>query len=597
MKPLALLFLCSLLAPALRAQAPPLLNYQGLVAVSGVNFDGTGQFKFALVSTTGTTTYWSNDGTSTAGSQPTAAVALAVTKGLYAVLLGDTSLPNMTAVPASLFANADVRLRVWFNNGVAGFQQMVPDQRVAAAGYAMNAASVPISAVYASPAPWVVGWGDNPQGQATVPATLVNVVQVAAGAGHSLARRSDGTLAAWGDNTSGQTTLPVPALTGTTWIAAGSSHSLAVKSDGTVAAWGLNDAGQTTVPGTATGVTQVAAGARHSIARKSDGTVVVWGDNSFNQRTVPGTATGVTAVAAGNDHCLALTSAGVVVAWGRNDALQTTVPVLAQTGVKAIAAGAFHSLALKTDGTVVAWGWNLGGQTTVPAGLTGVVSLDGGYAHSVAVKSDGTVVAWGDSPHGETVIPVNLTSVIAVSAQGDHTLALRASIVPAPLARLDADNVFLGRIGIGRTAAANALEVEGGASKSTAGNWAANSDRRIKTGITPVAGALETLSRVRPVTFRYTPEYLAAHPGIPDVPYYNVIAQEFREVFPDAVKGSGDRLPDGNGEILQVDTYPAMITTVAAVNELQAKLKAKDDDINALKRRLDALEQLIKARP
>ena len=37
-------------------------------------------------------TYWSNDGTSSAGSQPTAAVTLTVAGGLYSVLLGDTSL-------------------------------------------------------------------------------------------------------------------------------------------------------------------------------------------------------------------------------------------------------------------------------------------------------------------------------------------------------------------------------------------------------------------------------------------------------------------------------------------------------------------------
>ena len=31
------------------AQVPQLINYQGRVAAGGVNFDGTGQFKFALV--------------------------------------------------------------------------------------------------------------------------------------------------------------------------------------------------------------------------------------------------------------------------------------------------------------------------------------------------------------------------------------------------------------------------------------------------------------------------------------------------------------------------------------------------------------------
>jgi hypothetical protein len=69
-------------AAMLHAQVPQLLNYQGRVAVGTTNFNGSGSFRFALVNAAGTTTYWSNDGTSTAGSQPTAAVALTVTKGL-----------------------------------------------------------------------------------------------------------------------------------------------------------------------------------------------------------------------------------------------------------------------------------------------------------------------------------------------------------------------------------------------------------------------------------------------------------------------------------------------------------------------------------
>jgi len=216
-----------LLAPALHAQVPQLLNYQGRVAVGATNFDGSGSFKFALVNggtlasvqatatatrtgsfitsvsvtdggagytsspavslsggggsgatatatvsagvvvsinvtSAGTgytstptvsiaapapsfayTTYWSNDGTSAAGSQPTAAVTLTVTKGLYSVQLGDTTLPNMTAIPATVFANPDVRLRVWFDDGTAnGSQLLTPDQRLAAVGYAMMAGAL-----------------------------------------------------------------------------------------------------------------------------------------------------------------------------------------------------------------------------------------------------------------------------------------------------------------------------------------------------------------------------------------------------------------------------------------------------------------------
>ena len=213
------------------AQVPSLINYQGKIAVAGVNYNGTGQFKFALVnggvnqSQTATatatvvngfivgatltsggsgytaapavtvngtgngaqllatitgeavtglqvvnpgsgyqlgsttisvapptpnmalTTYWSNDGSSSSGSQPTVAVSLPVSNGCYSILLGDTQILNMQQIPPGVFKNNDVRLRVWFSDGSNGFQLMTPDQRLSAVGYAMIAANVPDGAI------------------------------------------------------------------------------------------------------------------------------------------------------------------------------------------------------------------------------------------------------------------------------------------------------------------------------------------------------------------------------------------------------------------------------------------------------------------
>ena len=57
-------------------------------------------------------------------------MALSVAQGLYSVQLGDAALPNMGAVPTTVFSNPDVRLRVWFNDGVNGSQLLTPDQRI-----------------------------------------------------------------------------------------------------------------------------------------------------------------------------------------------------------------------------------------------------------------------------------------------------------------------------------------------------------------------------------------------------------------------------------------------------------------------------------
>ena len=766
----------ALLQQALPAAVPQVLNHQGRLAVNGVNFEGSGQFKFALVNLTGNVTFWSNDGTGSSGSEPTAAVTLAVSKGLYAVLLGDASVSNMTAVPTSVFENADVRLRVWFNDGSNGFQLMTPDQRLAASPYALaadkansaasataftgsltgevtgtqgataisaatvtgkaltgygseagnitasdtilsainklngnnglkaNAASptftgnvsgitatmvglgnvtntsdaakpvstaqqtalnlkanvasptftgtVQLPAGSSSAAPLrlatgtnlttavlgsvefdgtnlylttnatsptrkivaladpgssapialtnlvgaaakpVVAWGRNTNAQTTVP-TLANVSAVAAGSAHSLALLEAGTVVAWGLNTSGQTTVP-PTLSGVTEIAAGATHNLARKSDGTLVAWGSNTYGQTTIPSGITTAIKVAAGEKYSLALLANGTVRAWGDNFFGQTTIPSALSGVTvtAIAAGYEHCLALTAGGTVVAWGRSDADQIRVPDNL-TGVVAIAAGAYHSLALKSDGKVVAWGWDNAGQVSATATWSGVVKIAGGYGCSLAAMADGTLAVGGDNSYLQKILPTDATQVIAIAAGAYHFLALRSNSIPVQLARLDQDNVFTGKVGIQRTPATNELEVNGDASKSTAGSWLSNSDRRIKTEIQSIGGALEKLDKVRLVDFRYTANYLAAHPEIEDRRYPNVIAQEFAQVFPNDVKSSGEKLPDGS-EILQVDTYPLTIYAAAAVQELHRDNQKLHRENQALKIQVSEQEQRLR---
>ena len=93
--------------------APPLINYAGQVAVDGEAFTGNGSFKFAIVNDSGTTSYWSNDGTSSAGSEPTASVNVSVSGGLYSVLLGNSAMQGMNAIDPFVFQqHGDAKLRV-----------------------------------------------------------------------------------------------------------------------------------------------------------------------------------------------------------------------------------------------------------------------------------------------------------------------------------------------------------------------------------------------------------------------------------------------------------------------------------------------------
>ncbi|MBU7006023.1 RCC1 domain-containing protein [Phosphitispora fastidiosa] len=140
---------------------------------------------------------------------------------------------------------------------------------------------------------------------------LTEVVSIAAGFQYSMALKSDWTVWGWGYNSCAQlgyvtgtivwyTPLQVSGLTDVISIAAGARHSMALKSDGTVWTCGDNMDGQlgdgtTTTkptPGQVIGLTDVvsiAAGEKHSMAIKSDGTVWAWGSNSWGQ--IDGTAT------------------------------------------------------------------------------------------------------------------------------------------------------------------------------------------------------------------------------------------------------------------------------------------------------------------
>jgi hypothetical protein len=126
------------LAP--EAGAPTVVSYQGKVYVGGTIYSGTGYFKFAVVDSAGTTSFWSNDGTSSTGGQPTNAVQLTVNGGLFTVLLGDTSLPNMTQpLAASVFSGTGRYLRIWFSADNLTYTQLIPDQRMAAVPFALQA--------------------------------------------------------------------------------------------------------------------------------------------------------------------------------------------------------------------------------------------------------------------------------------------------------------------------------------------------------------------------------------------------------------------------------------------------------------------------
>ncbi|MFN8535067.1 MAG: hypothetical protein U0556_16130 [Dehalococcoidia bacterium] len=127
-------------APMLAA-TPSTISYQGRLTNGGASVSGTRWFKFAFVDPAGTSSFWSNDGTSVAGGPPTTAVPLNVVDGVFSVLLGDTTLSGMTvALSPTVFSSGERALRIWFAGGAGGpFTVLTPDQRVSSVPYAFVA--------------------------------------------------------------------------------------------------------------------------------------------------------------------------------------------------------------------------------------------------------------------------------------------------------------------------------------------------------------------------------------------------------------------------------------------------------------------------
>ncbi|MHB8671086.1 MAG: RCC1 domain-containing protein, partial [Acidimicrobiales bacterium] len=250
---------------------------------------------------------------------------------------------------------------------------------------------------------------------------LSGITAVSSRALHSLALRTDGTVVAWGYNNHGQlgnasttnSSTPVQVagvggtgvLSGVVAVAAGANHSLALRSDGSVVAWGLNSEGEL----------------GNGSTTDSSTPVLVLGQNG-------GPATSqVIAIAAGNAHSLALLNDGYgsVVGWGSNyygqlgegtalDFYKGPVYVSAPvsgggiagnlSNIVAIGAGHYHSLAVANDGTTLGWGYNSNGQlgdastanrsTPVvvvgpkPVGeLSGISAAAGGWLFSLGLRS------------------------------------------------------------------------------------------------------------------------------------------------------------------------------------------------------------------
>jgi hypothetical protein len=277
-------------------------------------------------------------------------------------------------------------------------------------------------------------WGLNSSGQCNVPALPAGLSygDLDGGKGHSLARRSDGSVVAWGSNSDGQCNVPgLPVGLTYTQVSAGLNHSVAVVSDGSLRLWGSNGNWQLDMPPAPAGLHYLQASAGHmtTVALRSDGNAIVCGFLTTGF-TVPALPAGLvyTKVEAGYAVCVALRSDGQLIGWGFNYSGEINIPA-PPSGLTYLdaACGFDHVLSLRSDGAVIATGSNAYGQCNVPPLPTGktYVAVACGWRYSVALRSDGTVLVWGFNGYGQAnvVAPPTGAEYLEIASGYDHVLA------------------------------------------------------------------------------------------------------------------------------------------------------------------------------
>ena len=77
------------------------------------------------------------------GTEPKSSVSVSVNGGLYSILLGNIATDGMGPIDPAVFTdNSGAKLRVWFSDGVNGFERLKPDRPFASVPYAFNSEKV-----------------------------------------------------------------------------------------------------------------------------------------------------------------------------------------------------------------------------------------------------------------------------------------------------------------------------------------------------------------------------------------------------------------------------------------------------------------------
>ncbi len=271
---------------------------------------------------------------------------------------------------------------------------------------------------------------------------LTDWSQVSAGQSHCAAIKTNGTLWTWGYNFFGQLGLniastinrssPVQVGAGTDWayVSAGAFHTLAIKTNGTLWAWGdngfgalgINNIANRSSPvqvGALTTWSKVSAGYDYTLAIKTDGTLWAWGantdgilgDNTIIDRSSPvqiGALTTWQNIDASRFQSVALKTDNTLWVWGTPKILSTAVSSPVQVGASiswdsiASIGDTFYAIR-STNDRLYGVGMNFDGELALPNARYAVSPVNVGQFISAAIneyggaaiKGEGSLYTWG----------------------------------------------------------------------------------------------------------------------------------------------------------------------------------------------------------